>query len=310
MLRIFFPGLYEKRSQTSNYNTKLSEEELAEFYNEGIRPAVEFVGKGFVHDWPPSFAAEVFRARGHRAGIVNSTKIMPKDQVYRFGEQLKRFLTRNVSWGKNIIFQSQIRGVKNAYIHRCTLNSATTTLAQFLDILDTSHGMWWIDVGLEYWDTERAILWRSDAFHHLVSVALGIHPDTAAKLTASSKMRIDLASHFSALAGFGLKTDNAQGFGPFSIPFIQAYTTDKQVTYHPEGGYYGKFITPKMAMKGLPPPFCVNLRTAYEDAKKTVDVAARIEIRIPLKHALDTLLWLPDNILRMSLVSMKRSVWW
>jgi hypothetical protein len=305
MLRIFFPGLLEQDPDRTSI--ELSHEELALLYDKAIRPAVESAAPASVHDWPSSFEAEMFRVKKHRHGFSQSSKLLPAAAVESFSQNLCYNLALHLPWGKNIIFGSQIRGVKNSTCHN--VHESATTLMHFLSGILTSEGKWYIDIAMEFVDRDRALLWRSDAHHHIAAEALSIRPEDAEVFTTNSKHRVDLFSHLTALAGFKSCPTKTQG-GPFEITYLQAYTTDKAVTYHREAGYFSKFITPSMAMDGTPPDFCRNLENAYQSARDNIDVAARIEVRVELQYANRVLLSFDDDVLRRSLVSLKRSTWW
>jgi hypothetical protein len=93
--------------------------------------------------------------------------------------------------------------------------------------------------------------------------------------------------------------------------YFQMYATDKTVTYCPEGAYYGKAIMMKQAMgPDHPHGFIQNLYNAYADAAVKNPSNARIEVRVPYRFAATTLLDVPGCLLRTSLVSFPKSVWW
>jgi hypothetical protein len=305
MIRIFFPGLLDQG--TARSGSFLSKEELRDLYDKGVRPAVEAVAPASLHDWPADFFAESFRAKKHQHGFSQSSKPLPGYLAEEFSRELRSRLAEDVPWAKNIVFGTQIRGVKNATCH--DLHESRPALQRFLENIDTTRGHWYIDVALEFVDKGRALLWRSDAHHHIAAEALALRPEEAESFTTNSKHRVDLSSHLTALAGFQSSPTKSQG-GPYQITYLQAYTTDKSVTYHPEKGHFGKFITPSMAMTGAPPTFCENLEQAYKSARDKVDVAARIEVRVELKYANHVLLSFDHAVLHRSLVSMKRGVWW
>jgi len=78
---------------------------------------------------------------------------------------LRHYLAVNrVSWGKNIAFLHEIRGVKNTTFHTPTVDTAHSALRKFLDenSVDYFRAMqepdWYVDVGLEIASKDKSCL--------------------------------------------------------------------------------------------------------------------------------------------------------
>ena len=97
--------------------------------------------------------------------------------------------------------------------------------------------------------------------------------------------------------------------GPWSVEYIQLYTTDKAVIYHLERGRHSKFMTGNEAIEGNPPKFLTELYKVFYNCREKVDCAARIEVRVPLESGHRVLLGLPPHIMATSLVVFPRKVW-
>lgn len=305
IIRMFFPGI----RQDGTHSIPLSAEERAELYNLGIAPTVQEVLPASRHNWPADYKAETFRARKHQHGFTESKRPIPRDDVDEFFTVLRRNLDANVPWARHYRFGIQICGTKDATVHGVDEMSREAALHAYLENLDTSSGIWFIDVALEFVQKDRALLWRSDAHHHNSAAAIGISAEDALAFTQASRHRVDPSSHLTALAGFRTTPHADQG-GPFQITYLQAYTTDKGVTYNPEGRQHGKFINTNMAMKGEPPAFCTNLMNAYAAAGENLNVAARVEVRVKLRHASAVLVAFDDAVLRRSAISLDGVHWW
>ncbi|TFK62861.1 hypothetical protein BDN72DRAFT_776612, partial [Pluteus cervinus] len=306
MLRIFFPRLGGPGSTRAT--PQLTPEEVALFYNAVVRPAVLETEPGQVHNWPATYTAERFRARNQRYGFQNSTLGFPRRSVAELSAAIVRLANATIPWARDLVFGTQVRGVKLHNSHdEDDEEGPVEALGDLLRRLDATQGHWWVDVGLEVMDRGRALLWRDDSHVDIIAEALGIPAVDAAPLRRSRDYERDICSHLSSISGFRLK---CHGRGPFEAAYLQAYTTDKAATYHREGRTYAKTLTTNMAMKGSPPDFCQSLRATYEDCSRHSDVAARLEIRVPLHHAARVLTNPRQAHFRSSLVTMSRNVWW
>lgn len=305
-LRVFFPRLYRKERQSA----VLSQAELRIFYNQGVRAAVKRIVPTAIGDWPPSYDTELFRARNHRQGFAWGSKLLSADDVEEFSDALIECLSE-VDWARDIVFQTQIRGVKLAHYHEPNLFNARTALEILMDTIDTRSGHWWVDVGLEFSMPDKCLLWRTDGHNRLAAEVLQIGRERAGRITTPGRhCQRDLSTHLTDVSGFRASVASRQT-DEIQATYIQAYTTDKSVTYHADGRHHAKYITGPMAMKGTPPQFCNSLLAAYGVAMQEADVAARVEVRVPLAVARRVMVdGLPRATYQRCLIVYPRSVWW
>lgn len=312
MIRVLFPALCK-----DNGSPFLSQEEQMIFYDKGFHPAVVDIMGSAAADWPPNYLSEMFRARGHNGRLAFITKVMPEWHLRSLGDKIREHLHKNdVSWGEGLVFLYQIRGVKNSNQHRPCEEASEVALEEWLDesslrLDDLTGENWWIDVGLQISSSKKECLaWRTDSHFHLVKHVLRIRDHQADRITSitSSKYTCDMTSHLTAVSGCRI-TPGPRAEGPFSVQYLQLYTTDKSLTYRQDEGHYGKFLTCKDVLAGKSTGFCNNLYSVYLAAMDDSYSLARAEIRIPIKHALSVLIDLPDDI-HQWLVSFPRVVWW
>jgi hypothetical protein len=313
-IRCFFPHLHERTSPV------MTEDDLREFYEKGIRPAIARLAPQSLADWPPTYDAEVFRASKPTVGGFSwGTKVIPRWGTLEFGELLRQSLQSNaVDWADDMVFQIQVRGVKNGSFHACRDDAVTEALDVFLDGYDIDpNDQWFIDVGLEFSipNERKALLWRTDCHTHVVSHLLNGDLQLATQSTkfGSRTYSRDLSSHLADVSGCRIEMGafaNNEVRNPHSIHYIQLYTTDKAVTYQIAGGKHSKHLTPKAAFKGDPPQFVRGLFDAYMDAAMHTEVNARIEVRVPLQHASIVLSSWPNDLLSRTMVMFNRERWW
>lgn len=315
MIRVLFPALV-----ASGRSVFLSQEEQTIFYEKGFRPAVADLLGASAADWPPNYESEMFRARAHNGQLSFMSKMLPEWHVNLLGDKIREFLRMNgVSWGEGLVFLHQIRGVKNSSQHTPLEVDGEVALEEWLDENflkeeDLRDGDWWVDVGLQISSDEKECLaWRTDSHFHLVKDVLRIPEYHADRITSirSTKYTRDMTSHLTAVSGCRI-CPGARAEGPFSVQYLQLYTTDKSLTYRQDRGHHGKFITCSDVLAGRADSYCANLYNVYLSAINDNFSLARVEVRVPMKHATSVLLScdLPHSTIREWLVSFPRVVWW
>lgn len=173
-------------------------------------------------------------------------------------------------------------------------------------------GRWWVDVGLEIaslW--EDCLAWRTDSHYHVVKNVLDIRTSHARRITqpGSSKYMRDLTSHLTTVSGCRI-SPGVRAQGPHEAVYFQMYTTDKSITYRPDGNHFGKFLRGQDIIKGKSDDYCHDLYEVYREASEKNYSLARVEVRVPLSNTNDVLLDLDVDVFRNSLVSFDPSVWW
>lgn len=313
MIRVLFPGLY-----ADGRSVFLTQDEQKIFYEQGFRPAVVELLDASAADWPPDYKSEMFRARSHNGQLSFMTKILPEWHVNLLGDTIRECLrTNEVPWGEGLVFLHQIRGVKNSSQHTPLEEDGDVALEEWLDgnflrKEDLLSGDWWVDVGLQISSDEKDCLaWRTDSHFHLVKEVLQIPEHQAHRITSitSTKYTRDMTSHLTAVSGCRI-SPGARAEGPFSVQYLQLYTTDKSLTYRQERGHHGKFITCGDVLLGKAESYCDNLYNVYLAAMNDNFSLARVEIRVPIKHVTSVLLDFRHSMIRQWLVSFPRIVWW
>jgi hypothetical protein len=313
MIRVLFPALCEEGRSSS-----LTQEEQKTFYEKGFRPAVVSLLGASAADWPPNYESEMFRARGHSGHLSFITKSLPEWHVALLGDKIRENLRfHDITWAEGLVFLHQIRGVKNTNQHTPYADPSEVALEEWLDRNflkgeDLLLGDWWIDVGLQISsDRKDCLAWRTDSHCHVVEEVLDIPNQHAERITSidSSKYSRDLTSHLTAVSGCRI-TPGTRAEGPFSTKYLQLYTTDKSLTYRPDNGHYGKYITCQDVMAGKADSYCEKLYNVYQSAIEDNFSLARVEVRVPIKHATEVLLSLTNRTICKWLVSFSRVEWW
>jgi hypothetical protein len=317
-IRILFPDLYSDTRK----NAFLEKEEIATFYEKGLLPTLRTLLQDRGNGLPATYQLELFRSQGIDGKLSFGTKMLAAWLVPNFGDTLRRELVANgVPWGQGLVFLHQIKGVKDATYHSLEEDSVCLALADvleknslpYLDIME-SPGVdnWFIDVGLEI-SSERGecLAWRTDRHNVLLRHLAEVTEEAANRLTTigSSQYYRDLTSHMTAVSGCRI-TPGPRARSKFDAVYFQLYTTDKALIYRPDHGHYGKYITVKQVLEGKAGAYLQNLYELYATASRSQYSCARVEMRIPFKHAESVLLEIEERTVYECLVAIPRFVWW
>lgn len=295
---------------------------MAIFYNHGLRPAIESVVGLASDEWPANYANELFRAQNPITGQFSflTKTIAACDAGLLAGEIRRAFRrTAHAHYAEGLVVLHQIRGTKSSFKHDLEANPYER-MNNFLSVEGLSlrnllfTGKWWIDVGVEISDLEgRCLAWRTDAHTHITQQILEVEPTVAQRLTkpGSSKYSRDLTSHLTSISGCRIEP-GVRGRGPHNISFLQLYTTDKSVLYHPipEYGKFGKFITCMDVLKGKSASFLSKLWTLYFDAIQSNIALARMEVRLELSQAINVFFDLDPAFIRGCLYAVPSEDFW
>ncbi|TFK32541.1 hypothetical protein BDQ12DRAFT_772989 [Crucibulum laeve] len=316
-IRILFPKLWSNERN----GVILTQNEQREFYNLGLRPAMEELNPHEMSDWPALYDDEMFRAQKRSGAYAFQGKMVSHYDIDDLTPTIRRHLqANNVNWAEGFIFMFTVRGTKAISRHSMTEDSATTALADYLFALDIpieatqdEQEQWYIDVGLEFYNAQHKCLqWRTDSHFHIIQDILNINDRTAQRITdiGSSKYSRDLSTHLTAVSGCRVEP-GSRGKGQYEAVYVQMYTTDKAATYNPEGRFHGSATTCKEVM-GItqPPEFCQKLFKLYQNASERIYSSARVEVRVPIKHATTILQNFSTPLIRTSLLIFDREIWW
>lgn len=313
-IHIFFPQL--AIAQEPGVSRQLTTAQKTQFYELVLRPAITQLLPEDVSDWPPNYESELFRARKRNGHMAYQTKMIPGSLVYNLAMVIRQNLAQNgVAWTDGFFFTHTVRGVKHSTQHNNSDPDAMASLDEFIEDvgLSTTQGQWWIDVGLEiHSEDELCLQWRTSSHSALVQDVLEIEDRHAIRVTTlgSSKYQRDIVSHLMAVSGCRIEP-GIRAQGPYEAVYLQMYTTDKAITYNPEGRHHGKAMTVDAAMGPKQPPvFVEGILSLFTSAMKMNASNARIEVRVPLAHATTVFTALDIDQMRQHLLAFQRNEWW
>jgi hypothetical protein len=309
-IRVFFPGLTSKERKSSALTA--SESEIV--YSRGILPAIDQVANSIAHHFPPSYSSETFRATLRTGAQIQSTFPISGHDIRPFSQAFREQMS-NVTWGKDLVFCTELRGIKNSTEHDPTQNDANHELEHLFRSFNQGgtnvEGDWYVDVALELLHKDMAVVWRADCYRPIMTELLRFNQcETNQTISKKRLFEIDINQHLTQVAGF--RAICKKPTGPHEVVYVQAYTTDKALTYQPENGNFGKTLSARLAMEGEGegPSYTNRLLDAYLEARARTDVAARLEVRVPVHHAAHVLLDFPRELYSQTTLVFPRQLWW
>lgn len=117
-----------------------------------------------------------------------------------------------------------------------------------------------------------------------------------------------MTSHLTDVSGCRI-SPGVRAEGIYEAVYLQMYATDKLITYHPEGTYFGEYLKGEDIIKGKADDYCHDLYELYRQAADKNYALARIEVRVPLRHDATILIDIDANRFRGGLVVIKPVVW-
>lgn len=302
LLRIFFPRLYA----VDRTDVALTKTEQSAVYDDGLRPAIEHVSAENSMNWPPNHEANLWRSKNHRTGRQYGTRPIAASDVAAFCSAFRANLGDRHPWAKDMVFMTQIQGVKEAHQHHPV--DADTYLRRILNGVDTSGGVWFVDVGFEVSERGRVYQWRADAHWRIIQEVTGLSERLSRRAADPTNWGYgrDISAHLLDLCGCRLTLASD---GPFNACYLQLYHTEKQLTYHHEGYHHAKHITCAMAMDKRS-NYMEDMVGAFQAALKNMDGAARVELRVPLQFATAVMPLISNAALSVCLATFEREDWW
>ncbi|TEB22040.1 hypothetical protein FA13DRAFT_1716382 [Coprinellus micaceus] len=121
----------------------------------------------------------------------------------------------------------------------------------------------------------------------------------------------DYIAHLMGISGCRI-TPGPRGEGPHQVAYFQMYVTDKSLTAARENGHYAKHITGPQALRNHDSAsrFFMGLLSLYRSANNANACSARVELRVPLEHALSVLIEFDGEVIADSLIALEPSVYW
>ena len=321
-IHIFFPAL--ARTSKQPRLTQLSEDEVRQFYERGLKPSMAQLVENL--DWPAEYISGPRNTPGtdgedsHAGPRDFRFATLPPVMLANFASNLRIHLQRNgVEWADKFFFVHTVCGMKSATTHLKIKDAARLAWIKALEraqipLEATDQGSWWIDVGLEFRSDDPGcyLQWTTASHDLIVQKVLGVSMSTAMRITTLGHdgYSRDIVCHLPEVSGCRLETGIRYGpyGGRFNASYLELSTTEMSRVQHPA-------LTIRQAMSPVQPTqFALDMYNAFQrQALATRDElesnAARIELRVPLKHAENVLIDVKNSTIREALLLFSRKEW-
>ena len=219
------------------------------------------------------------------------------------------------------MFEVEIRGTKGAYSFPFDDPAERDrSFNLIMEVLNTNSlhnhlSSWYIDIGVEISHPGHVVQWLTSAHPRLLTHSLPSIPQVEAERIASlATFNEDLSGHLSDLGGFRVVPGHRGEQD--RVVYINAYTTDKAVTYQLHKGIFSAH-RPKELFPGGIEKLCKNVdemtstfATCAGNSREQQDGTAHLELRVKLESITDTLTQFPDDLIAVSTISIPDHVWW
>jgi len=311
MVSIMLPALLADKSK--DRTSAVPEDVQAELYDKCLLPTILELDPGEQGHWPPSFAAEVNRITLPTGGRSYGTQIVAARFVYDFGERVLQ-LVRSQKWGRNAFYLHQLRGTRGETVHhRRDRSLALEDYLNQLDVANIDPKEWWIDCGVEIQFSQHVLWWRKDAHWLILQRCFEISDDHAGELVrAQSKMALDYPCQLTEVAGFRF-SPSRDDRGETHIHYVQAYNTEKSVTYLLHGGLVAKHLELRKVLHDIKAvsKYADSLSTMFQDAARGPhDGHARLEWRVRLDMVMHLEFYDDPAELARLVVAFDSATWW
>ncbi|KAG1893108.1 uncharacterized protein F5891DRAFT_963475, partial [Suillus fuscotomentosus] len=321
VVRIFFPRLYTAASEDPS-RVGLSQEDLALIYDRCLRPTMIQYLPETRDRWPTSYNIALTHARTSTGSLAFNTV----DVAWRVLEDLAiPFLTKlgeEKDEFRDAYFVHELRGKKNAAMHDGEVAAERrTALDEVFEHVNGRHldpRQWHVDVALTIGLPGHVVTWRESSHREILNFLMPhAGPDRIDRLMKKkSAFHVDRHLQIKEFAGFRANTTTvARADG---ISYIQAYCTEKNVTYSLSPGVFrrrrAKELLEKKTLEKILSDLDIMSDVFFECTGDGVvvgrDGCARLEVRVPLDKALNWLPTLPEDFVQRCVIAIDRRQWW
>ncbi|KAG2063154.1 hypothetical protein BDR04DRAFT_1039012 [Suillus decipiens] len=318
VVRIFFPRLYSAESPIDY----LTQDKLALIYDRCLRPTMMEVVPESRDKWPTTYAAAYAHSRSCTGSLAFSSTDIP---WYRLEQVATTLLAKVADLGpafKDAYFGHELRGTKGATIHNGRDEDerrlAMDDLFEHVDVDSLDPGQWHVDVALTISVPGHVVTWRESSHHEILSHLMPAASALQISRLINNKTRfhLDRALQIKEFAGFRATTTKCAGAQ--SLSYVQAYCTEKNVTYSLNPGVFRRRQAKELLQKETEDRIIKDMdvmsniffECAGEGEVEGRDGCARLEVRVLLADAMNSLCTLPEELIQRWVVAIDRRVWW
>ena len=318
--RVFLPGFY-----CANQSPSLPSDTFPLIYERAVLPAIKACSAELAVPWPVNYELARRRSRDNRGRLSPVSHDIPPTIVQEFAT---KFITNLESLGPRFagaFFEIEVKGVKGASLHNPSDPAArTAALARVLDPLslrgiddDELETDWFVDVAIEVHEPGHCLMWTTNGHPSIINHSLpSLNEDQAESLTHSSRFKLDPAAHLTTFAGFRLEPGRLGSTD--HVTYLNVYTTDKAATYQLNNGIYRRRTCTDLLPKNIGKLLedidqitdTLSICGGHNDTCETHDGAVRLEARVNIAFAEESLTSMPDSVMESCIIAVPSVLWW
>ncbi|KZT17220.1 hypothetical protein NEOLEDRAFT_1081899, partial [Neolentinus lepideus HHB14362 ss-1] len=312
--RLHFPRMFTRDSLRL-----IEKPKLTQIYNDAVLRAARATLGNMANNWPRSYEHAETLQRDTKGIFHWSTMDVPGHVLAHFGAEVLANLDQLGGEFRNAYFSHELRGWKGA-THHDQLDPLERQLAldpihNLLDLTMIDTRLWVIDVALQASVRGHVVAWRKSGHVRLLEFLLPAMANVRAHLN-SRHVTLDplMLSHELV----GLRSEFLQSH-PTEMLYFQAYHTEKASHYAIHKNMYyerpaRELLSRDSYTKALDDLSHISQTVwgiAGGDGEEATSSSARLEVRVPLSLALETLsTGLPNNVIQHCLVKIKSEEFW
>lgn len=327
-IRVFFPRMYHLFN-----SNKIPAADIELIYNRCLLPIIRQLMPTHASHWPPSYEIALKTSRDRAGRLHLGSLDIPAHILPQFATLYLETIETIRPYFRDAYFGHELRGWKGATAHNFATDddqpddeanfvyervSGLYDLTRVLNMQAIQEDQWLVDVGLEFGRPGKVVTWSSTGHLALVQHLLPDVPNLERKFNRSKNYHVDHQMHLKDVAGFRW----TPGQNIETISYVQAYTTEKCVSYQLHEGIF----RPRKASELLSKQACAKLVDDLDeqsqilfactgDDEQQPDVkpqegCARVEVRVPLADANDILTEFSLELINDTMVQIPASQWW
>ena len=305
-----------------NLMRAIPSQDFQAIYDEFLWPLIQkFLPNMYTH-WPASFASVMTLYQDQQGRIHEGSLDIPSELLFHFAPAYLNCLAALRPYFWDAYFVHEFHGWKGTTVHNPLDGDAReAALGKLTDILRmhlVDESQWHIEIRLEFGTPSHVITWSNEGHYTLLSHCLPSTPMHQIRHLINKTADIDHMMHLGDLIGFQVLLGAKERAD--LVSYVQAYTTEKAVSYQLHNGLFTPIETKSLfskqnlnnLLKKIERMSAVifDCTADGQDHNWTHEGATRVETRVRCSKALTSFTSDPQEIIEDCLVATPVKYWW
>lgn len=325
-IRVFFPRMYR------TFDTrKIPSDDLADIYDLCLLPIIMRMLPNLATHWPPTYRVALEQSRDRGGQLHLGSLDIPAHVLEDFARAYLESVQNLRPYFRDAYYGHELRGWKGVTAHNMgpdggdqnDANNAAThervhALQDLLNVLDmdsVNEEQWLVDIGVEFGTPGHVVTWRTSGHDTLIQYLMPDLGHARAAMARSKRFYVDNQMHLKDIAGFRWTPGSHSDI----IHYVQAYTTEKAISYQLHQGIFALRKPVELLNEGPRRKLLDDLNrqsdilhtcTGDNERPRPQEGCARLEVRVPLSQANQVLTTFPRRLLNATMVQIPGRYWW